>query len=108
MRNIPDLITLFPKKPKSDIVPKSSKKVKLIKFSLNNLQNLRAAAHFELDKLWQLKILYRNDVYHELARYLGIKREKTHISLFDEHYCRKTIEFAKWQLKTFGIDLTYE
>ena len=59
----------------------------------------RMKAHDLFDKLWKSGMFDRKGAYKELAHFLGISVEKTHIANFDQSQCQATIHFANMILE---------
>lgn len=66
----------------------------------NELRKARNKAHNMFDKLWKepTRIMKRNDAYYWLAKQMGIKKEDTHIAMFEIEQCNKVIELVKEKL----------
>lgn len=57
----------------------------------SELARARVAAHAAFDPLWLSGRMSRSDAYAELARRLGLPKEKTHMLLFDVEMCRRVV-----------------
>ena len=68
-----------------------------------NLRELRKAAHHSFDSMWKSGDMNREDAYAWLSKRLGIPRFLTHVGMFDEAQCRRTIELCKAYAKEEGI-----
>ena len=68
-----------------------------------NLRELRKAAHHSFDSMWKSGDMNREDAYAWLSKRLGIPRFLTHVGMFDEAQCRRTIELCKAYAKDEGI-----
>lgn len=56
-----------------------------------NLRELRKSAHRLFDDMWKSGDMNREDAYEWLSERLGIPRYLTHVGMFDEAQCRRTI-----------------
>jgi hypothetical protein len=56
-----------------------------------SLRQVRVNAHAWFDQIWRNKDMSRSKAYGWLAKQLGIPKEDTHIGMFDEETCRRTI-----------------
>lgn len=77
------------------------------------LRELRNAAHFWFDKLWKdspkkLRSENRHASYIWLSNILDIPKPLTHIGMFNEEQCRKTIEACKAKIKPPPIKINFE
>lgn len=54
----------------------------------------RSKAHAAFDPIWMHGSMPRKQAYSMLSRALCIPSEKTHIGMFDQELCKKTIAFA--------------
>ncbi len=63
----------------------------------DELRQYRKEAHYWFDQIWRKprKIATRHGAYGMLAKHLGLKREDTHIAMFEKEQCIRTINFAK-------------
>jgi hypothetical protein len=57
----------------------------------SELAMARQAAHRAFDPLWLSGRMSHSDAYAELARRLGLPKEKTHMLLFDAEMCRRVV-----------------
>lgn len=66
----------------------------------NELREYRKQAHYWFDRLWQqpTKITSRYKAYGWLAYQMHLKREDTHIALFEIEQCKKVIKLVKQRL----------
>lgn len=53
--------------------------------------------------MWKSGDMNREDAYEWLSERLGIPRYLTHVGMFDEAQCRRTIELCKAYAKEEGI-----
>lgn len=51
----------------------------------------RMRVHAILDPLWRNKKYGRSEVYHKLAKLLGIEKKDCHVGMFNVEQCRKAI-----------------
>jgi len=56
-------------------------------------------AHDSFDKIWMEKFVDRSDLYDDLAEFLQLPIEYTHIGMFNETTCLKTEVWAKQYYK---------
>ena len=61
----------------------------------NELRKARNKAHAQFDKLWKSKKMKRNEAYSWLANKMNLKKEDTHIALFEIEQCEKVVEIVK-------------
>jgi hypothetical protein len=59
------------------------------------LRRLRHAAHDVFDAYWQGKKMDRNVAYKEMAKVLGIPKEKAHMRFMDKAQCEQVIKIYK-------------
>ena len=64
---------------------------------------LYRSAHRLFDDMWKSGDMNREDAYAWLSKRLGIPRFLTHVGMFDEAQCRRTIELCKAYAKEEGI-----
>lgn len=57
-----------------------------------NLRKMRLLVHRSMDQLWKSKMMTRNKVYSLLAYEMNIKKEETHIGLFDLEKCSMALD----------------
>lgn len=64
------------------------------------LREYRKQAHYWFDKLWQgsTRVSTRYKAYGWLAYEMHLKREDTHIALFEIEQCKQVISLAKQRL----------
>lgn len=62
-----------------------------------NLRRLRIRAHKEFDTIWKEGEYKgrRNDAYTWLANKMNLKKQDTHIGMFNENQCRKVISIMR-------------
>lgn len=65
------------------------------------LRKLKHDAHEYFDKIWQLKYMNRKEAYAWLSRVLDLPPEYTHIGMFSEITCQRTINFSKQLLNDY-------
>jgi hypothetical protein len=61
----------------------------------DELRKARNKAHEQFDKLWKSKKMKRNEAYSWLAKKMNLKKEDTHIALFEIEQCEKVVEIVK-------------
>ncbi len=63
------------------------------------LRELKHQAHGIFDRIWKEGyVINRVEAYEILSNYLGLPKEQTHIGMFDEEMCHRTIEFSSMYL----------
>ena len=55
------------------------------------LRRLRDHAHRSFDRVWKKGYMSRDDAYHWMADFLGLRRDQAHIGRFDTYRCRRVI-----------------
>lgn len=63
------------------------------------LRKLRNEAHKAFDKLWQSGLLTRTQAYSDLANYMELHIDATHIGMFEANQCLDTISFSNRHFK---------
>ena len=63
------------------------------------LRELKHKAHDVFDRIWKEKYLSRTEAYEILSIAFDLPSEQTHIGMFDEDLCRKTIDLSDVILK---------
>lgn len=63
------------------------------------LRKLRNQAHKYFDKLWQSGLLTRFEAYKQLANYMELHINDTHIGMFNEKQCEEVIMFSERYFK---------
>ncbi|MCM1075773.1 MAG: DUF3268 family zinc-finger domain-containing protein [Bacteroides sp.] len=58
------------------------------------LRKLKHQAHEAFDPIWKDRGIPRGEAYKMLSLAFGLPIEQTHIGMFDEELCRKTIAFS--------------
>lgn len=58
------------------------------------LRKMKSRAHQAFDKIWKEGYRKRRELYGELADYLGLPEEYTHIGMFSVATCQKVINWA--------------
>lgn len=61
--------------------------------------NFESRPHRLFDDMWKSGDMNREDAYEWLSERLGIPRYLTHVGMFDEAQCRRTIELCKTYAK---------
>jgi len=60
------------------------------------LRSLRSKTHIAFDALWKrYDLMSRNEAYKWLSEELGLPKAKTHIAMFNEELCNKTIKLSE-------------
>lgn len=67
------------------------------------LRKLKHEAHEFFDKIWQLEYMNRHEAYAWLSRILDLPPEYTHIGMFSEVTCQRTIYFSKQLLNDYRL-----
>lgn len=71
------------------------------------LRNMKHQAHEYFDKIWQLGYMKRAQAYQWLSNVLNIPPDYTHIGMFSEITCLRTINFSKQLLNDYrALDLS--
>ena len=71
------------------------------------LRKMKHQAHEYFDKIWQLGYMKRTEAYAWLSRVLDLPSEYTHIGMFSEITCVRTINFSKQLLNDYReLDLS--
>ena len=65
------------------------------------LRELKRQAHESFDRIWNEGYIKRNEAYRLLSEALGLPVEQTHIGMFDEDLCRRTISLSKIMIGQF-------
>jgi hypothetical protein len=65
----------------------------------SSIRNLRKAAHFHFDRIWQQGFLERNEAYAWLAEQLGVEREKCHFGFLRAKHLVEAISICKQYLE---------
>lgn len=65
------------------------------------LRELKRQAHESFDRIWNEGYIKRNEAYRLLSEALGLPIEQTHIGMFDEDLCRRTISLSKIMIGQF-------
>lgn len=65
------------------------------------LRELKRQAHESFDRIWNEGYTKRNEAYRLLSEALGLPVEQTHIGMFDEDLCRRTISLSKIMIGQF-------
>lgn len=65
------------------------------------LRKLKHDAHEFFDKIWQLEYMNRYEAYAWLSNMLDLPSEYTHIGMFSEVTCQRTIYFSKQLLNDY-------
>lgn len=60
-----------------------------------SLRQWKKSAHKRFDILWKNNLMSRKEAYNWLSNELVIPPKYTHIGMFSENTCRKTIELCK-------------
>ena len=68
------------------------------------LRGLKHQAHEAFDPLWKNGWLPRKEAYHVLSIAFQLAPEYTHIGMFDEEMCEKTVRLSNVILKYFKIN----
>ena len=63
------------------------------------LRKARNEAHLYFDKLWKSKKMKRNEAYKWLANKMNLKKEDTHIALFEIEQCKKVIILVREEIE---------
>lgn len=56
------------------------------------LRVLKERAHEVFDRIWKTGLMSRSEAYQALSYGFDLPPEQTHIGMFDEELCKKTIE----------------
>ena len=59
------------------------------------LRNLKKQAHVFFDKIWKENLIDRDVLYMQLASFLKLPLQYTHIGMFQEKTCLKVEKWAK-------------
>ncbi|WP_224202948.1 zinc-finger-containing protein [Bacteroides salyersiae] len=71
------------------------------------LRQMKHQAHEYFDKIWQLGFMSRREAYAWLSRVLDLPSDYTHIGMFSERTCARTINFSKQLLNDYReLDLS--
>lgn len=71
------------------------------------LRMMKHQAHEYFDKIWQLGFMSRHEAYAWLSKVLDLPSEYTHIGMFSEITCVRTINFSKQLLNDYReLDLS--
>ena len=72
-------------------------KIPLGTLANDELRKMRNEAHNMFDKLWKAptRIMKRNDAYYWLAQKMGLKKEDTHIALFEIEQCKQVVKLVQ-------------
>lgn len=63
-------------------------------------RDARIAAHEMFDGWWHKARVRRGTAYKQLAEYLRLPQDQTHIGMFDAEQCRDVIAFVRAQVET--------
>ncbi len=66
-----------------------------------HLRELKRQAHESFDRIWKEGYIKRSKAYRLLSDALGLPAEQTHIGMFDEDLCRRTISLSKKMIEQF-------
>lgn len=67
----------------------------------SELRNLRIQAHRALSEVWETGCMTKHGAYIWLQNRLNLRQQDTHIGMFSEYYCKKTIEECLTQVQFF-------